>query len=44
PLMSTIQELGAFLTRETTAVGKLPTGSAPRAATNGEVARGAQTP
>jgi regulator of protease activity HflC (stomatin/prohibitin superfamily) len=44
PLMSTIQELGAFLTRETTAVGRLPTGSAPRAATNGEVGRSAQTP
>jgi regulator of protease activity HflC (stomatin/prohibitin superfamily) len=41
PLMSTIQELGAFLTRETTAVGKLPAGSASRAATNGELGRSA---
>jgi regulator of protease activity HflC (stomatin/prohibitin superfamily) len=31
PLMSTIQELGAFLTRETGAVGKLP-----RPLTNGQ--------
>jgi hypothetical protein len=44
PLMSTIQELGAFLTRETNAVGKLPTEPAVRVATNGEVGRGAQTP
>jgi regulator of protease activity HflC (stomatin/prohibitin superfamily) len=36
PLMSTIQELGAFLTRETTAVGKLPTEPVRQEATNGK--------
>jgi regulator of protease activity HflC (stomatin/prohibitin superfamily) len=39
PLMSTIQELGAFLTRETTAVGKLPTEPVPQEATNGKARR-----
>ncbi len=38
PLMSTIQELGAFLNRETQAVGELPVAPAsPAAAKNGEV-------
>ncbi len=39
PLMSTIQELGAFLTRETTAVDKLPTGPMPGAGPNGDAVR-----
>ena len=40
PLMSTIQELGAFLTRETAAVAKLPTGPVPRVPTNGDAVQG----
>jgi hypothetical protein len=39
PLMSTIQELGAFLSRETQAVGELPVPPIlPEAATNAELA------
>jgi regulator of protease activity HflC (stomatin/prohibitin superfamily) len=43
PLMSTIQELGAFLNRETQAVADLPRAPAapiPAGATNGKVAKG----
>ncbi|MDX6730714.1 MAG: hypothetical protein QOC54_662 [Baekduia sp.] len=39
PLMSTIQELGAFLARETTAIGGLP----PTPPANGHVTPGATT-
>ena len=38
PLMSTIQELGAFLAREANAAGNLPVPPSPLAAPNGEVA------
>jgi regulator of protease activity HflC (stomatin/prohibitin superfamily) len=37
PLMSTIQELGAFLARETDAAGALPVPPPPDASTNGEL-------
>jgi regulator of protease activity HflC (stomatin/prohibitin superfamily) len=39
PLMSTIQELGAFLDRETAAVGALPAAPVAAAASNGERGR-----
>jgi len=35
PLMSTIQELGAFLARESNAAGGLPASPAPPPASNG---------
>jgi hypothetical protein len=38
PLMSTIQELGAFLNRETAAVGEVPATSVLPAARDGELA------
>ena len=41
PLMSTIQELGAFLARETSAVGGLTAAPAPATVANGHVAPGA---
>jgi hypothetical protein len=37
PLMSTIQELGAFLARESAAAGALPVAPVVPAATNGEL-------
>jgi regulator of protease activity HflC (stomatin/prohibitin superfamily) len=39
PLMSTIQELGAFLNRETTAAGNLPGAATHAAPSNGDLAR-----
>ncbi len=42
PLMSTIQELGAFLNRETAAAGELPVSPALPALQHGELANGAR--